>query len=69
MSKAPQTPPTALSFNILPKNKPVPTNINEVKAVMITAKMILIFISSPKAPATSKVIVACAMVITIIGKV
>ena len=53
---------------MLPKNKPVPTNNNEVKAVIIIAKRILIFILSPKNPATNKVIAACTIVITIIGK-
>ena len=69
VNNAPQTPPTAFSFKRLPKNKPVPINNNEVKAVIIIARMILTLISRPKIPATNKVIEAWTIVIIIIGKV
>ena len=69
VNNAPHTPPTAFSFKRLPNNKPVPTKNNEVTAVILIAKRILICISSPNAPAANKVIAACTIVITSIGNV
>src|SRR5690554_5400163 len=69
VNKAPQIPPTALSLNNEPHNKPNPINKREVKAVTKIASIIPTVISRPHIIDANRVIVTCAIVIIIIGKV